>query len=324
MLFVSISLINSHNLSFTVQNFCTVRPGLDKLSAMRTFAAVARAGSFSAAARSLSLPKTRVSQRVQDLEAALAIRLFHRTTRVVSLTEEGRFYLEKCTQILEEIDSTEQALGRTAEDPSGRLRLSCMSLVAQTLILPRLDHFLTAYPKVTLSISVSDRIVNLQEAGFDCAIRGGALDSSSLISRPLGDARFALYAAPAWLARHGPIATPADLAHTPLIKILGQRDGALRHWSLINGAERIEETSPARLEADDDHAGLVAALGGAGVVLSASFAADPHVSAGRLARILPGWTAPSRPVYAIYPTRRYVSARLRCFLNWVAPLIRQA
>lgn len=293
---------------------------MDKLTAMKTFVAVARMGSFSAAARALSVPKTRVSQRVQELEAALAIRLFHRTTRVVSLTEEGRFYQEKCLQILQDIDTTEQALGRTADLPSGRLRVSCMSLVARSLILPRLDEFLTACPQVTVSLSVSDQIVNLAEAGFDCAIRGGALDSSSLISRPLGSVGFALYAAPQWVTRQAPLGHPAQLAQVPLIKTLGQRDGGLRHWTLTAGDEVYNETSPARLEIDDDHAGLAAALGGVGLALCADFAAEPHVRLGRLQRVLPGWSAPPRPVYAIYPTRRHVSARLRAFLDWVGPL----
>ena len=290
---------------------------------MRTFVAVARAGSFSAAARALALPKTRVSQRVQELEAALAVRLLHRTTRVVSLTEEGRFYLEKCQPILDEIEATEQAVTRAAEDPGGRLKVSCMSLVARALILPRLAEFLAAYPRVTVGLSVSDRIANLQEAGFDLAIRGGALDSSSLISRPLGQAQFGLYAAPA-LVGASPPQGPEELARLPLVKTQRARDGAARHWELQRKGAAVLQDSPARIEVDDDAAALEAALAGAGVVLTASFATRPHVRAGRLVPVLPDWSAPARPIYAIYPTRRHPSARLRAFLDWVEPLIRQA
>ena len=296
---------------------------MDKLTAMRTFVAVARAGSFSAAARRMALPKTRVSQRVQELEAALSVRLLHRTTRMVSLTEEGRFYLEKCLPILEEIDATEQAMVRSGEEPGGRLKVSCMSLVARALILPRLDEFLTACPLVTVVLSVSDRIANLQEAGLDLAIRGGAMESSSLISRPLGQAEFGLYAAPRLVKDTSP-RVPADLADLPLIKTQQPREGAARHWDLRAGAAAVVQDSPARLEVDDDAAALEAALAGAGVVLTAEFAARPHVKAGRLVPILPDWSAPSRPIYAIYPTRRHLSARLRAFLDWVEPLIRQA
>lgn len=295
---------------------------MDKLTAMRTFVAVAHAGSFSAAARTLGLPKTRVSQRVQELEAALTVRLFHRSTRVVSLTEEGRFYLEKCLPVLEEIDATEQALGRAGEEPSGRLRLSCMSLVAHALILPRLGDFLARYPKVSVGLSVSDRIANLAEAGFDCAIRGGAMESSSLISRPLGQARFALFAAPGLLP--APLQAPGDLAAVPLVKTLSPRDGTVRHWDLQRDAVRARADSPARVEVDDDLAALDAALAGMGVVLTARFAAAPHIAAGRLIPVLPEWEAPARAIHAIYPTRRHPSARLAAFLDWVAPLIRQA
>lgn len=299
-----------------------MRRTLDKLTAMRTFVAVARAGSFSTAARLLALPKTRVSQRVQELEAALKVRLLHRTTRVVSLTEEGRFYFDKCLPILEEIDSTEQAMSRAGEDPGGRLRLSCMSLVAHALILPRLGEFLALYPKVSVGLSVSDRIANLAEAGFDCAIRGGAMESSSLISRPLGQARFALYAAPGLVL--APLHAPADLAGLPLVKTLNTRDGTARHWDLQRDAVRTRADGPARIEVDGDLAALEAALAGMGVVLTARFAAEPHVKAGRLVPVLPEWEAPQRPIHAIYPSRRHPSARLRAFLDWVAPLIRQA
>ncbi|RYE50358.1 MAG: LysR family transcriptional regulator, partial [Hyphomicrobiales bacterium] len=192
---------------------------MDKLTAMRTFVAVVDAGSFSNAALRLSIPKTRVSQRVQELEAALSTRLLYRTTRVVSLTEEGRTYFDKCARILADIDDIEQTLSMVGEKPTGRLRVSTMSLVSRYFLLPRIADFQSAFPQISLNLSVSDRLANLNEAGLDCAIRGGALESSSLISRHIRDVSFSLYAASHWNAGRS-IAAPEDLSGADLIKTL--------------------------------------------------------------------------------------------------------
>lgn len=185
---------------------------MDKLTAMRTFVTVARTGSFSAAAQVLSVPRTRVSQRIQELEAVLLVRLLHRTTRVMSLTDEGRTYLPKCEHILEELDAAEQAITSKRGDAAGRLRLSCMSIVARSLIIPRLDEFLAAHPKVSVSLSLTDRLVNLQEAGLDCAIRGGQMEDSALISRHLSDCGFGLYAATELIAATLAVISPGSVA----------------------------------------------------------------------------------------------------------------
>jgi len=289
---------------------------MDKLTAMRTFVAVVDAGSFSNAALRLSIPKTRVSQRVQELEAALSTRLLYRTTRVVSLTEEGRTYFDKCARILADIDDIEQTLSMVGEKPTGRLRVSTMSLVSRYFLLPRIADFQSAFPQISLNLSVSDRLANLNEAGLDCAIRGGALESSSLISRHIRDVSFSLYAASHWNAGRS-IAAPEDLSGADLIKTLRPSDTIGRDWQLTGPDRAVVIDAAARLETDDDRAALDAALGGAGVVLCADFAALPYVRARRLRRILPEWSAPSRPIYAIYPTRRHLSAKLRCFLDWL-------
>lgn len=294
---------------------------MDKLTAMRTFVTVARTGSFSAAAQVLSVPRTRVSQRIQELEAVLLVRLLHRTTRALSLTEEGRTYLPKCEHILEELDAAEQAIVNERTDAVGRLRLSCMSIVARSLIIPRLDEFLASHPRVSVSLSLTDRLVNLQEAGLDCAIRGGQMEDSSLISRHLADCGFGIYAAPALIAEGPPIHSPDQLRYLPLVKVVRQQDGLARNWPLSCNGQTMIEDSAARVEMDDDHGALECALGGAGLVLIPHFAATPHLTSRALVRVLPDWSAPDRPIYVIYPSRRYVPTKLRVFLDWLAGLM---
>lgn len=295
---------------------------MDKLTAIRTFVTVVSRGSFSRAAQTMSVPKTRVSQRIQELEAQLSTRLLYRTTRTVSLTEEGRLYYEKCLHILEEIDAVEQSLRQAGEMPTGRLRVSTMSLIGGTLLLPQLSAFRSAFPNVSLTLSLSDRIENLNEAGWDCAIRGGSLQSSSLISKHLCDVTFGLYAAPAWLRDADPIESPDALQGASLIKMVDQRDGSVRAWDLTGpaGAARIDGRGV--LEIDDDKAALDAALHGCGIVLAPDFAARPHVKEERLEQVLPQWRGVTRPIYAIYPTRRHLSAKLRSFLGWAETVIR--
>lgn len=294
---------------------------MDKLTAMRTFVTVARTGSFSAAAQVLSVPRTRVSQRIQDLEAALLVRLLHRTTRALSLTEEGRAYLPKCEHILEELDAADQAINSDRTDAVGRLRLSCMSIVARSLIIPRLDEFLAAHPRMSVSLSLTDKIVNLQESGLDCAIRGGQLEDSSLVSRHLADCGFGIYAAPRLIAEAPPLQSPEDLRQLPLVKVVGQRDGLVRHWPLSCNGRTWVEDSAARIEMDDDQGALDCALAGAGLVLIPHFAAVPHLATRTLVRVLPDWSAPDRPIYVIFPSRRYVPTKLRVFLDWLAGLM---
>jgi LysR family transcriptional regulator for bpeEF and oprC len=295
---------------------------MNKLAAMRAFAAVMEQGSFSGAARVLGVPKTRVSQRVRDLEASLGVRLLHRTTRVVSPTEEGRAYHEGCGQILAELDALEATLSRTAERPSGRLHVACMSALARALLLPHLAEFQRAYPEVALRLSVSDRLVPLVEDGFDCAIRGGALDDSRMVSRHLRDALFGIYAAPSVLEAGAPPREPADLAGRPRLLTTSGRSIDPTAWTLVGPGGRATITGPARFETDDDDAVLVACLGGAGFAICPDFAAAPHVAAGRLVHVLPDWSVASRPIYLVYPTRLHLAARLRCFMDWVTPLIR--
>lgn len=296
---------------------------MDKLTAMRTFVAVLDAGSFSGAAVALGVPKTRVSQRVQELEAALSVRLLYRTTRALSLTDEGRIYHEKCVQILEEIDATETALGRKHETPTGRLRVSCMSLLARSLLLPRIAEFQRLYPNVQITLSVSDRLANLTETGFDCALRGGKLENSSMISRHLGEFRFGLFASPDWVARRGLPDQVGDLTADQCIMMTSQKDGQTRPWDLRGPEAACTIAGPAGFETDDDQAALDAALAGAGIVLCAEFAAAQHLRDGKLVRILPQWSGVNRPIYFIYPTRRFLAAKLRCFLDWSTAVIHQ-
>lgn len=295
---------------------------MDRVAAMKALKAVVDNGSFSGAARVLRVPKTTVSQRIRDLEAMLSVRLLHRTTRSVSLTEEGKAYHERCARILEDIEDLENAVGASGARPAGRLTVSCMSSLARAVILPRIASFKAKYPDVSLRLSVTDRLVNVVEDGFDCVVRGGALDDSRLVSRHVLDVAFGVYASPSLVA-HGPEPRhPADLLDQPLVMRTSARTGGIEPWALAGEADPIRIEGPAWLETDDDDAVLAGCIAGVGYAVCPDFAAAPHVAAGRLVRVLPRWRAGERPLHIVYPSRLHHAARLRCFIDWATSLLK--
>jgi LysR family transcriptional regulator, regulator for bpeEF and oprC len=294
---------------------------MDKFSAMKSFVAVVQAGSFTAAAKTLAVPKSRVSQRVQDLETSLSARLLNRTTRVLSLTDDGKVYLQRCLQIINEVDEADRALHRRGEHAIGKLEVSCMSIVARTVLLPQLAEFRTRYPDVNLKLSVTDRLANLVEEGIDCAIRGGVLEDSSLICKHVRDVQFGLYASPSYLKQRKLIKHPQDLDQHTRIAVANQKSGAVEATLIQSGKKTFSWNAPPQLETDDDHAAMLACVGGYGVLVASDFAVRNEISSSGLVRILPNWSANSRPLYIIYPTRRFLSAKLRCFVDWVNDIL---
>ena len=297
---------------------------MDKLSAMQTFARIVEAGSFTGAAEQLGVPKGRVSQRLQDLEAALGARLLERTTRALRLTDDGRAYYERCVRLLAEIEEAEQALRGNHAAPRGQLRVEGVAVIARHVLAPALAEFHRRYPEVTVQLCSSDRIIHLLEDGVDCAIRGGSLADASHVARKACTVYFGLYASPDFLARNGTPSEPADLAARPRLGWLAPQGGGVLplHLSHESG-ESLEIPGAPALVFDDGDAAIAAALAGAGIVVTAPFAVRALVAQGRLLPVLPQWEAGQRPVSVIYPSSRQLSARVRCFVDWAVELLRR-
>ncbi len=292
---------------------------MDKLSAMATFVRVVEAGSFTKAADVLSLPKARVSQRVTDLERELGVRLLHRTTRALHLTEDGQAYVAKCQSILQDIDELEGALKGGAAVPRGRLRVEALVSVARWLIAPQLHEFQARHPLIAVHLGSSDRMGHLLEEGIDCAIRGGPLEDSRQIARHLCDVHIGLYAAPGYLRDAGAADQPAALArHRLLSWFPGPRDPFA--WALHSGSDRFELAGPAGLHFDDPDVAIACCMGGGGICPGAPFAVEHWVRAGALVPVLPRWSFQARPIHLVYPSNKHLSARVRCFVDWVLEL----
>lgn len=297
---------------------------MDRLAAMTTFVAVVETGSFTRAAEMLLLPNARVSQRVSDLERHLGLRLLSRTTRALSLTEDGQAYFARCQQILQDINDLEEALKHGRVNPQGRLRVDALVSVSRWLIAPHLHEFQAKYPQVSVRLGSSDRIRNMLEEGIDCSIRGGELDTSNHIARHLGDVRLGLYAAPAYLHKNcaQTLTHPAELEQLQRISwFTSQRNPLV--WSLESGSDTVElpRQEDHGLYFEDPDVAIAACMAGAGVSPSAPFAVEAWVRAGQLVPVLPQWSFKARSINIIYPSNKHLSARVRCFVDWVLELI---
>jgi LysR family transcriptional regulator for bpeEF and oprC len=293
---------------------------MNKLQAMEVFVQVVDAGGFTRAAEHLQLPKATVSTLVQSLEAALSVKLLHRTTRQVSVTADGAAYYERCLRILSDVREAEESLSRTRLSPSGRLRVDAPTGLASDILIPALPDFFARYPDIQLELGCSDRQIDLVGEGVDCAVRGGQLDDSSLIARRVAIMHFVTCAAPAYLEKFGTPQHPNDLQRHRCVNYFSPRTGKIFDWDFSRGGERIQAALPGDIAVNDSNAYVSAGLAGLGVVQMAGFQFESLIQQGRLIQILPDWISDPLPVHVVYPQNRHLSAKVRVFVEWVAEL----
>jgi DNA-binding transcriptional LysR family regulator len=290
---------------------------MDTLLSMKVFRRVAEGGSFVAAADALDLSKSMVSKHVRHLEAHLHVRLLHRTTRKLRLTEDGASYLARCVAMLDELEEAETALLSRHRHPSGRLRITAPDGFGVVHLPPVIERFLSKYRDTSIEIALNNQNVDLIEEGLDVAVRVGHLEHSSLIARRLCTARLVVCAAPEYLSRHGVPRAPEDLGKHLCIGYSGGGSWA-KHWTFgPKGSERQVEINP-RLVADTGPMQLQGALAGLGVALLPTYNVGSDLSAGRLRALLTDYPLPELSIYAIYPTRKHLSAKVRLFVDLLA------
>lgn len=289
---------------------------MDLLASMRMYVAVVDGGSFAAAADRLGVSRAMVSKQVQKLEEHLGTRLMNRTTRRLSMTETGRAFHERSAQILADVDEAEQIAGQMTRSPQGVLRVTIPLSYGQHRLAPAIAAYTQSYPLVQLDIALSDRKVELVEEGFDVAIRIGALPQSDLIAKKLGAVHSIACAAPAYLARFGMPQAPADLSGHACLGYSLTGGGADWRFESPGGPVVVPIAGP--IKADNGDIIRLAAVGGAGIAFQPGFIVDEDIAAGRLVRVLPGWRSAELGVYAVYPSRRHLSAKVRTFVDFLA------
>jgi DNA-binding transcriptional LysR family regulator len=293
---------------------------MDRFLEMKTFAAVVDAGSFVRAAQALNTSKTAVSRLVGDLEARLGVRLMQRTTRKLSLTEEGAAFHARCKDLLSGLDEAEAEVTAHVGDVVGQLRVNVPTSFGLMHLAPLWAEFLRRHPKVTLEVSLVDRLVDLVDEGYDLAVRIARLPSSSLVCRKLTSTRMVLCASPGYLQQHGHPAVPADLASHPVLTYSLLATGDSWEFDGPQGPESVKVTP--RLQSNNGETCLAAAIRDQGVILQPSFLVAEHLASGALVELMPQFRSIELGVYAVYPTRRHLPTKVRVMVDYLVQAFR--
>ncbi|MGD1876625.1 MAG: LysR family transcriptional regulator [Kiloniellaceae bacterium] len=288
---------------------------MDRIDEMRVFARVAETRSFKRAAGDLGLPRSTVTEAVKRLEARLGVRLLDRTTRVVVPTLDGEVFHRRCLLIIAEVEDAEAAFrgGR----PEGRLHVNMHGTVANRLILPRLADFLERYPRIELTLSDSDRLVDLLREGVDCAIRAGVPADSDLIVRRLGSFAEITCASPDYLARHGQPESVEELHGHVMIGFFSTATHALLPLEFVVDGLIVEKRLPTAVTVTGGATLVQAGRLGFGLFQAPRYHLESDLAAGRLVEVLPETPPSPTPVSALYPRDRQLSPRLRVWLDWL-------
>jgi DNA-binding transcriptional LysR family regulator len=288
---------------------------MDILTCMRAFATVVETSSFTGAAERLDMSKAMVSKYVGVLEDHLGTRLLNRTTRRLSLTESGQAYYERCVEIIADVAEAEQAAGQLTAIPRGTLKIAMPVSFGTNKIGPLLTEYIRQYPEVKLDLALADRKVDLIEEGYDLAIRIGSLPESGLIARKLAVDRTAICAAPSYLKQHGTPQKPEDLRAHACLNYTYSSSGD--EWYLKNdNEERVVPTSgPIRVNNGDML--RLAAISGGGIVWGPRFIVEDDLRSGRLVEVLTNYSTIELGIYAIYPSRKHLSAKVRTFVDFL-------
>ena len=290
---------------------------MSQFKQIQAFVAVVQAGSFVKAAERLASSKAVLSRQVQELEAQLGTRLLNRTTRRLSLTDAGAEYVERCRQILADLADANAAAGAGAVQAVGRLKINAPLTFGNLHLAPLWGEFLKLQPQVELDITLTDRIVDLVDEGFDMAVRISAQADSSLVSRTLAHDRMLLCAAPGYLRQAGPITHLDDLAHHSVMAYAWWSSGDV--WQLEDAAGRLcRVTTRPRLRTNSGDTCRAAALADQGIIYQPGFLVAEDLRQGRLQRVLPALRGSAIAIHAVYPSRKYLPGTVRAMVDFLA------
>lgn len=288
---------------------------MDSLSALNAFVQAAELRSFTAAGNRLRVSSSAIGKAITRLEARLGLRLFHRSTRSITLTPEGSRFLDHCRRILEEMEAAEREIAETHGAPRGKLRVSLP--LAGMLMMPALSAFMRAYPDVELDLDFTDRLVDVIDEGFDAVIRAGDVVDSRLKSRPLGEFHLVLVASPRYLAEHGTPRTPEDLKHHACLLHRFATNGKFERWPLQRDGEPIDITPPSAALANTIEPLIHMTEQHLGIACLPDFAIRRQLKQGTLATVLTPYVQHAGAFRMLWPGNRYLPPKLRVFIDFM-------
>ena len=288
---------------------------MDKLVGMRVFSAVAKNGSFSVAAKKLSISKAMVSKHIKSLENSLSVRLFNRTTRKLNLTDAGSSYYEKVNIILSEIDETESAISQLNSEPKGKLKVMAQPSFGAFHLSRALSLYLKKYTEVTVNIELSHRIPDLVEENIDLAFHVGELSDSMYVSRRIASARRVICASPEYIEKNGAPNKPEDLLNHNCLIYMPRND--MGKWEFRDKGNRKKIKVTGDIQCNSGDALRVASIQGCGITQLPTYMIGLDIQAGRLKALLEDFEPEKQPIYAIYSHRKYVSAKIQTFIDFI-------
>jgi DNA-binding transcriptional LysR family regulator len=289
---------------------------MDRLTSLSVFGKVVECGGFTAAARRLNMSVTMVATHVQSLEERLGVRLLNRTTRKVSLTETGKFYYDRSAQILTDLDEADRAAGALTTTPRGVLKFNSTAAVVRFL-LPVMDEFLQLYPSVSLDLSISERMVDMIEDGYDLSIRTTPAPDSSLVARKLTPWRHVLVCSPSYLDAHQPLTALTDLAGHDCIRYTYYPYGD--DWTFeVEGGKKSQVKVSGSVVTNSAETLRYMAINGRATALAPSFLVSEDLAEGRLVRLLPEYRGVEFTINAVYPNRSHLPTKVRLFIDLLA------
>lgn len=289
---------------------------MDSLGSLNAFVQAAEARSFTTAGKQLGVSSSAIGKAVARLEERLGVRLFHRSTRTVTLTPEGALFLERCRRILCEIEQAEMELSQTRGAPRGRLRVS-LPLVGM-LMMPALSAFLRVFPDIELDLDFTDRLVNVIEEGFDAVVRTGEVTDSRLMTRALGSFGYKLVGSPAYFAEHGVPSAPGDLTAHRCLRHRYPSTGKLEDWPLVSGREGPAVELPTTVTSSAIEPLVYLAEQGQGIACLPDFAVRDQVEAGALVSVMDEALRHSVTFRILWPSSRQLAPKIRVFVDFMA------
>jgi DNA-binding transcriptional LysR family regulator len=289
---------------------------MDRLKQIESFVAVATKGSLTAAAHAEGVAPAVIGRRIDALESRLGVKLLVRTTRRITLTHEGSAFLEDCQRLLADLASAEASVSEGGVKASGHLRITAPAGFGRRHVAPLVPDFVAAHPEVSISLNLSDRVVDIVNEGFDCAVRVGDLPDSSLVSVRLADNRRLCVAAPAYLQRAGTPATPADLMRHQCLT-LSSDASQTRGWAFVVDGAVTHLRPGGRLDCSDGQVLHDWCLRGLGIAWRSTWEVQGDVAAGRLQVLLQDHAAPPNGIYAVFPHAKHLPLRVRLWIDYL-------
>jgi LysR family transcriptional regulator for bpeEF and oprC len=297
---------------------------MDRLDALKVFCAVVDSGGFSKAAEKLGMSTSSVTHQIGTLEAHFGVKLLNRTTRSMSLTDEGRQCLEQARRLLDDMSELESSLNLSQQEPGGTLRVDLPGILARLYVAPALPAFLERHPALSVKLTASDRLTDMVDEGVDVLIRIGDLASSNLIAKTLCRTSCITCAAPEFIARHGQPQTPQQLDEFRCLNFIYPKARQIRPWAFQRDGAEFSHTPRGALASDHVETLVEMALTGGGIVQHFSVSLAGHLRSGALVPLLVDWQAPGPDVSVLFQHKQHRAAKIKVFVDFVEDVFRTA